>query len=89
MQTQKAFWLAKRRLRREIFGRSKIKITANGRERPADDSQTVAEFIESLGINPRRCVVEHNSNAMRYEEFAKVALSEGDVLEVMQIVAGG
>ena len=76
------------RLRREIFGMSKIKITANGRE-PADDSQTVAEFIESLGINPRRCVVEHNSNAMRYEEFSKVALSDGDVLEVMQIVAGG
>lgn len=68
---------------------SKIKIRANGREYNADDSRTVADFIESLGINPRRCVVEHNSKAMRYEEFSKAALSDGDVLEVMQIVVGG
>lgn len=73
----------------EISGMSKIKIRANGGEYSADDSQTVADFIESLGINPRRCVVEHNSKPMRYDDFSRAALSDGDVLEVMQIVAGG
>ncbi len=68
---------------------AEIKIKANSAEYAADDSQTVAEFIEKLGANPRRCVVEYNGAAMRYEQFAPVKLRDGDVLEVMEIVAGG
>lgn len=68
---------------------SKIKIKANGKEYAVEDGLTIAEFIESTGANPRRCVVEHNLNPMRYEIFAEVRLSDGDTIEVMEIVAGG
>ena len=51
---------------------SKIKIKANGKEYAVEDGLTIAEFIESTGANPRRCVVEHNLKPMRYETFAEV-----------------
>ena len=68
---------------------AKIKIKANGKEYPVEDGLTIAEFIESTGANPRRCVVEQNLKRMRYETFAEVRLRDGDTIEVMEIVAGG
>lgn len=68
---------------------TKIKIKANGKDYSIDDEQTIGGFIEATGTNPRRCVVEYNSKPLRYADFAQIVLCDGDVLEIMEIVAGG
>ncbi len=64
-------------------------ITANSKSYEIDNQSTVGEFIEKMGENPKRCVVELNGKAMRFEQFKDLPLNDGDVLEVMRIVAGG
>ncbi|MBO7521905.1 MAG: sulfur carrier protein ThiS [Opitutales bacterium] len=67
----------------------KIKITANGKEFEVADGQTVAQFARALGLNPRRCVVELNKKALKFADFENEKLRQGDVLEILSLVAGG
>lgn len=64
-------------------------ITANSKPYSVQDGTTVSAFIEQMGENPKRCVVELNGDAMRFEQYKDILLKEGDVLEIMRIVAGG
>ena len=63
-------------------------ITLNG---TAQDTAatTVAELLRSVGLGDRPVVVEHNQRALLLREHAQTALAEGDVIEVVQITAGG
>ena len=67
----------------------KIKITANGKKFEIASGQTVAEFARALGLNPQRCVVELNQKALKFADFENKTLQEGDVLEILSLVAGG
>ena len=71
------------------LGMEEIKIIANGSEFSVAAGQTVGGFIADTGIRPERCVVELNKKALKYSEFADLKLSDGDVIEVIEIVAGG
>ena len=64
-------------------------ITANSERYELEEVKSVSVFIEEMGENPKRCVVELNGDAMRFEHFKDILLKDGDVLEVMRIVAGG
>lgn len=66
-----------------------MKIIANSKNFETPENTSVADFIKRLGLNPERCVVELNGEAMRYSQFREVVLAEGDKLEVMKVVAGG
>lgn len=66
-----------------------MKVIANGRERPVDPEWTVAEFIESLGLDPRFVIVELNGEALERGRFPGVGLADGDHIEVVRAVAGG
>lgn len=66
-----------------------MKIIANGRERPVDAGWSVAEFIESLGMDPRFVIIELNGEALERARFSEIRLAEGDRIEVVRAVAGG
>ncbi len=66
-----------------------IKIIANSKEYEVKPPMSVAQFIQAFGFNPQKCVIEMNGKAMRYLHFSNVLLKEGDVLEIMSLVAGG
>jgi sulfur carrier protein len=63
-------------------------ITLNGKKLEST-SATVAELLKSIGLGDRPVVVEHNQRALLPREHAQTGLSEGDVIEVVQITAGG
>ena len=63
-------------------------ITLNGKKLEST-SATIAELLKSIGLGDRPVVVEHNQRALLPREHAQTALSEGDVIEVVQITAGG
>lgn len=66
-----------------------MKITANAKVYELSENTSIAEFILSTGSNPSRCVVELNGRALRFEMLKDLILREGDVLEIMNVVAGG
>lgn len=64
-------------------------IIANGEKIPAAVPCTIEAFLVAQRLLPRSVVVEHNGEAVAPSEFAKRALSSGDKLEIVKIVAGG
>lgn len=64
-------------------------LTVNGRGREVEAGLDVLRLLESLGMDPRLVVVEHNGRILRREELAGADLGPGDRVEVVQFVGGG
>ncbi len=67
----------------------KITITLNGERRTVDAGANVATFVQSLGLPEGRIAVERNREIVPQSQWQKVALAEGDNLEVVHFVGGG
>jgi len=63
-------------------------ITLNGKKQDTT-ATTVSDLLKSIGLGDRPVVVEHNQRALLPREHAQTTLSEGDMIEVVQITAGG
>ena len=66
-----------------------IRIQVNGEIRVVPPGQPIAELIADLGLLPGAALVEYNGQAILRSEWAQCRLAEGDVLEIMRVVAGG
>jgi thiamine biosynthesis protein ThiS len=66
-----------------------IRVTVNGEEREVPRGQTVAGFLESLGLHPGLVVVERNREILDRGRYAAVEVSDGDTLELVHFVGGG
>lgn len=63
-------------------------ITING-EPMRIRAETIGEVIRELSLPAPLMLVEHNGNALHRSEWPRIILSEGDVLELMKVAAGG
>ncbi|MGB8167659.1 MAG: sulfur carrier protein ThiS [Chthoniobacteraceae bacterium] len=63
-------------------------LSINGEAREVN-ARSIAELIVELGLPPAACLVEHNGNALRRDEWEIQSLSDGDRIELVRIVAGG
>ncbi|MCF7785020.1 MAG: sulfur carrier protein ThiS [Prosthecobacter sp.] len=66
-----------------------MKITLNGEKREMAGPLTVRELLEIIGLGGKPVVVEQNQIALLPREIDGAEVSEGDVIEVVQITAGG
>lgn len=64
-------------------------IQLNGSAHTMDASCTVEALLESLNMKGKPVVVELNGHALAPGEFANSEIKEGDVVEIISIVAGG
>lgn len=64
-------------------------IILNGTPHPLSDLTTVQGLLQSLGLEGVPVLVEYNSAALFPREFPTIALSAGDRVEIIRIVAGG
>jgi thiamine biosynthesis protein ThiS len=64
-------------------------VIANGQKVSADFPCSIEAFLKAQKLLPRSVVVEHNEQAVAPSEFSSRQLSEGDRLEIVNIVAGG
>lgn len=64
-------------------------IQLNGSPHTLDTSCTVEALLDSLGMKGRPVVVELNKKALSPSEFASAQVRDGDVVEIISIVAGG
>ncbi len=65
-----------------------MNITLNGKAHSTQVT-TVSELIEENGWKGKPVVIEHNKQALVASAHANTTLSEGDVVEVLVLGAGG
>jgi len=62
----------------------------NGTPRDIPRNSTLAELLDSLRVDPRLVVVEHNRTILRDRAaYAAQELGSGDVVEIVHFVGGG
>ncbi len=66
-----------------------MRITVNGEAREITRARNVSELVEELGLPAPATLVEHNGLALRRDEWPARTLTEGDIVELVRIVAGG
>jgi sulfur carrier protein len=64
-------------------------ITLNGASHELSGPISLQTLLEQVGLAGRPVVIEHNRIALLPREYAKTLLNEGDVVELVQITAGG
>jgi sulfur carrier protein len=66
-----------------------ITLTVNGKLRQAPASLTLSEFLQTLAIKSQFVAVGYNGEVLDKEDFTRVTLKDGDVLEIVRPVGGG
>ncbi|MHA6318573.1 sulfur carrier protein ThiS [Altererythrobacter sp. CAU 1778] len=65
-----------------------LDLTVNGEARRTT-AATIAELVRSLELDPAKVAVEHNGAIAPRSQLGEIALSDGDVLEIVHFVGGG
>lgn len=64
-------------------------ITLNGEKRELAAPQSVRSLLDLVGLAGKPVVVEQNRMALLPREIDNAVVNDGDVIEVVQITAGG
>ena len=66
-----------------------LSIRINGEHRRMPGGTTLAEMINSLGLDPARVAVERNLEIVPRSTFGDVPVEDGDTYEIVHFVGGG
>jgi len=66
-----------------------MKIILNGEDRLLENSPTLAQLVDQLGMKPDRVAVERNRSIVPKSGWPTTQLAEGDRLEIVHFVGGG
>lgn len=67
-----------------------MKITLNGKAHEAAEGvTTVSQLVAGLAIGKQPVLVERNGKAVLLREFESEPIADGDIIEVIRMVAGG
>ena len=66
-----------------------MRLTINGEERTFESALDVSGLMRTLGLDPRKVAVERNLEIVPRSAYERVALADGDKLEIVQFVGGG
>jgi thiamine biosynthesis protein ThiS len=64
-------------------------IRVNGEHRRVPDGVSVAEMVNSLGLDPLRVAVERNLEIVPRSSLGEVCVEDGDDYEIVHFVGGG
>jgi thiamine biosynthesis protein ThiS len=64
-------------------------ITLNGTKREFSEPLTMTDLLQAVGLTGKPVVVEKNQLALLPREISETSVAEGDVIEIVQITAGG
>lgn len=64
-------------------------VSLNGQRHPVANAQTIAALVEELKLTPETLLIEQNGVALHRSEWSARALSNGDRIELVRVVAGG
>jgi thiazole synthase/sulfur carrier protein len=70
-------------------GTGTIEVTVNGVVREIEGGRSVRQLLESLDLHPGLVVVERNREILDREQYDRIEVEAGDVLELVHFVGGG
>ena len=68
---------------------STLSLRINGEHRRVPQGMTLAELINSIGLDPHRVAVERNLEIVPRSTFAALCVEDGDDFEIVHFVGGG
>lgn len=66
-----------------------MRITLNGEKLDVEEPLTLRGLLDQVGLAGKPVVVEQNQTALLPRDLEIVLVNHGDVIEVVQITAGG
>lgn len=66
-----------------------MQLIVNGDVREVEDMPTLGALLTSRNLNAKMVVVELNGEIVPRGEYDETPLANGDVLEIVQMMAGG
>jgi thiamine biosynthesis protein ThiS len=66
-----------------------IEVVVNGESRAVLRDGTLLDLLETLRLDPRTVVVEHNRTIVRRLSLGTVHVAPGDAIELVHFVGGG
>ena len=66
-----------------------VSIRVNGEARTVRAGASVADLVEALGLGGRKLAVAVNRDVVPRAQHARLRLSEGDRVEILEAVGGG
>jgi len=66
-----------------------MKITCNGETKDIDPGTTLVTLIKNFDLNPDTVVAECDGRIIKRDEYDTLALTEGNVIELVRFVGGG
>ena len=66
-----------------------MRLVINGNEQRFEESLSLAQLIERLGMKSDRVAVELNREIVARPQWSETSLKEGDTLEIVHFVGGG
>ena len=66
-----------------------MKCIINGDAFNFDSEQSITSVLESLELDPKRVIVEHNNTLIKQEDYDQHTVREDDQLELLEFVGGG
>ena len=66
-----------------------LSLRINGDHRRVPAGMTLAELINSIGLDPLRVAVERNLEIVPRSTFATLCVEDGDDYEIVHFVGGG
>lgn len=66
-----------------------MRLVINGKEQSVEDSLSLSQLIEQLGMKGDRVAVELNREIVPRTQWPETSLNEGDRLEIVHFVGGG
>lgn len=72
-----------------MSGKQLISVIINGEARAVPHGCTLAELSAGLALAPERIAIEVNREVVRRKDWPRIALAEGDRIEIVHFVGGG
>ncbi|MFQ5656275.1 MAG: sulfur carrier protein ThiS [Candidatus Methylomirabilales bacterium] len=66
-----------------------MQIQLNGKDRDVSDGITIAQLLVELDVRPERVAVLVNQGIVKKPSYTSTMLREGDMVEVLTVMAGG
>ena len=66
-----------------------IRLTVNGKSQELPGPTGLVQFLESLEVATQHIAVGYNGEVIDKEDFGRITLADGDVLEIVRPVGGG
>lgn len=66
-----------------------ISVIVNGDPRTVPGPCTIAEMLESIGVDPKKVAVERNRDVVPRSDLPLVTVASGDAFEIVHFVGGG